>query len=278
MKAKSVMVGIKSGMTLEDFCRKYQCSSEDFDKRLRQIYSHDKRQLRSCVAMIEANRKKPRKKDTEKNTNVVTAVTVTQSGTEEQSSGSKSRRDVLADLAEKEKQLSRHVMDLESKFATLAGTHRSLRASLRKLGDRIDKLMEECRKYQDEFETCLSNNAKVEAQMKETSEEWKAERAVLAETRRQIEELSVVTLSVYASGEISTIDGSSEVELDDSGWESAREELLVMDECQELRLKDIGTLARLLKIVEHLDCKVDVVCDSSELESVFQKLRDRMSA
>ena len=113
--------------------------------------------------------------------------------------------------------------------------------------------------------------------MNEITAEWNVERATLSDTRSRIEELSVVTLCVYDSGEISLMD-NCDVELDDSGWKSRRDILLTLDECLELRRKDIGTLARLLKIVEHLDCKVEVACDNSELENAFQKLRDRMSA
>ena len=61
MKPKNVAVGIKNGMTLTNFCEKYQCSSEEFEDRMKQIYGHNKRQLKNCFVQIAANEKKARK-------------------------------------------------------------------------------------------------------------------------------------------------------------------------------------------------------------------------
>ena len=61
MKPKNVMTGIKNGMTLEDFCKKYECDSEAFGERMKQIYGHNKKQLKDCFIQIEANQKKARK-------------------------------------------------------------------------------------------------------------------------------------------------------------------------------------------------------------------------
>ena len=63
LKAKGVMVGIKNGMTRDDFCTKYRCSSDELDDRLKQLYGHNKKQLKSCCDQIAANQKKARKEN-----------------------------------------------------------------------------------------------------------------------------------------------------------------------------------------------------------------------
>ena len=275
MKTKTVMVGIKNGMTLDDFCQKYQCSSEAFEERMKQIYGHNKKQLKHCFTQIVANEKKARKEAEADETEEVAEVTeVSETTEEEQVPVSMSRSEELKCLAELEKQQVQSVVAKESEHKELAAEHRLYKTSLRELRDKIDKMMVEFQHYHQEFEEILSKNAVVEARMNEISAEWNTERTALADTRSRIEELSVVTLSVYNSGEISQIDGP-EIELDDAGWDSTREVLLTEDECQELRLKDITTLAKLLMIAEHSDRKIEAMCDNAELEIAFRKLRSK---
>ena len=275
MKTKTVMVGIKNGMTLDDFCQKYQCSSEAFEERMKQIYGHNKKQLKHCFTQIVANEKKARKEaETDETEEVAEVTEVSETTEEEQVPVSMSRSEELKCLAELEKQQVQSVVAKESEHKELAAEHRSYKTSLRELRDKIDKMMVEFQHYHQEFEEILSKNAVVEARMNEISAEWNTERTALADTRSRIEELSVVTLSVYNSGEISQIDGP-EIELDDAGWDSTREVLLTEDECQELRLKDITTLAKLLMIAEHSDRKIEAMCDNTELEIAFRKLRSK---
>ena len=279
MKAKNVAVGVKNGMTRADFCEKYQCNSDEFDERMEQLYSHNKKQLKDYFAKIEANEKKARKEidpaekeeSPETVEDAIIGETVSTVESESAPEG-KSRSVELKYLAELEEQQSQRVMDLESEHKALATEHRSLKNSLRKLSKDIDDLMSKFQSNHQKFEEILSRNEVVEARMNEITKEWGVERTALEDTRSRIEELSVVTLCVYDSGEIAPMDGY-ETELDDSGWESTREALLAKDECQELRLKDITTLAKLLAIVEHADCKIEAMCDNAELEMAFRMLR-----
>lgn len=272
MKAKNVVVGIKNGMTIEDFCSKYQCSPEEFEERVRQLYGHNKKQLKNCLVQIAANEKKARKEVEPESTEVVTeTVEADEAATEEHTPNGVSRRVELAYLTKLEEQQSQRVMTLESEHKELATEHRLIKTSLRELSSNINRLMLELQTYHQQFEGILVRNAEVEARMNQITAEWNTEGAALADTRARIDELSVVTLSVYASGEIAPMDGF-EIELDDSDWQSTREVLLLEDECQELRLKDIATLARLLMIAEHAEYKIEAMCDNAELEMAFRKM------
>ena len=193
-------------------------------------------------------------------------------GYTQEASAAELRMTELMDLTSLETRQSKQVMALESEHKDLAAEHRALRSRLRELSGSIDQLMAEFQRYHQEFESILSRNAVVEARMNEISAEWSVEREALRATRERIEELSTLTLCVYASGEIAPMDGC-EFTLNDSDWESTREVLLLRDECQELRVKDVGVLARLLMIVKHADCKVEVVCDDDKLEKAFRLLR-----
>lgn len=266
MQAKNVRLGIKNGMTLKDFCKKYQCDSEQFRERMGQIYNHDKKQLKKCLDQLATNEKKARR-DTESETEEdATEVSLT-----EEVSAADLRMTELMDLTSLEMRQSQKVMALESEHKTFAAEHRELRTKLRTISDKIDQMMSEFQKYHQEFESILSRNAVVEARMNEISAEWNVERTALEDTRARIEELSTLTLCVYASGEIAPMEGC-DFTFNDTDWESTRDVLLLKDECQELRVKDVGVLARLLMIVEHADCRVEIVCDDDKLEKAFRLL------
>ena len=270
LTAASVVNGIKNNMTIDDFCRKYQCTPERFRQRMKQIYSHDQKNLKHRLSEIEANEKKPRKKSTEAKLDPV--------GTELDDSQTGTKQDENTDLKKLrvfENEQSGYLMALESKYQELASKHRASKTSLQNLSEKIDKLMLELKKLQETFEEILESNSSIEASMNKISEEWRSVRSRLVDTRKKIQELTTVTLCVYASGEIAPMDGRK-IELDDSGWKGIRDELLMSDECQELRIKDVATLGRLLAIVKNVEkegFKIEVICDSSELEKVFQKLR-----
>ncbi len=270
LTAASVVNGIKNNMTIDDFCRKYQCTPESFRDRLGQIYSHDQRNLKRRLSEIEANGKKPRKRSTDAKLDPVgTELDDSQTGTKQDENTN------LKKLRELENEQSGHLIALESKYQELASKHRASKTSLQNLSEKIDKLMLELKKLQETFEEILESNSSIEASMNEISEEWGSVRSQLDVTRKKIQELMTVTLCVYASGEIAPMDGRK-IELDDSGWKSIRDELLMSDECQELRIKEVTTLGRLLAIVKNAGregFEIEVICDSSELEKAFQKLK-----
>jgi hypothetical protein len=148
MKTKTVMVGIKNGMTLDDFCQKYQCSSEAFEERMKQIYGHSKKQLKHCFTQIVANEKKARKEaETDETEEVAEVTEVSETTEEEQVPVSMSRSEELECLAELEKQQVQSVVAKESEHKELAAEHRLYKTSLRELRDKIDKMMVEFQHY-----------------------------------------------------------------------------------------------------------------------------------
>ena len=94
----------------------------------------------------------------------------------------------------------------------------------------------------------------------------------LQELRTKIEKRMAVSLAVYDSGEIVILEGA-DFNMDDSGHAEVYSQLIVSEECQELRLKDIKVMAKLLSIASNSERKINLVCDRPEMEEAYLRLR-----
>lgn len=267
MKAKNVKAAIRNGWTIENLCNKYECDKEAFLERLRQLYCPDRNSKRyhDVLDDLDANEKRIRGK-----VGTSTGITSRRNTGTNTLTDAEMKRIAIDILKNKAAESEQSIAKLKSQMGSLIKEHASLRLSLYDLIKDIDHAISEFKKCYKTFCETRSRIAEIEALIASASSKLDKEIVSLRDTLDEIEEMSMVTLGVYSSGDISPMDG--ELVPDDTGWEVVRDTLITMPECQELRLKDIGTLARLLMIVEHADCKIEVMCDDTELEAVFRKL------
>ena len=64
------------------------------------------------------------------------------------------------------------------------------------------------------------------------------------------------------------------VELDDSGNDEVYRQLLEDERAQNLRLNAIRTLAKVIKIVEHLSADTVVVFEDGEVDEVYYAMKE----
>ena len=293
LDAKGVLLGIKNGMTVDDFCTKYQCSSEELITRIHQIYSRSEKFAKKHIAAIIANEKNARKtpnatEDAEADgaglaeetpvelpevdwaeaTNEASAETNAETQDETCS-------ETALERAEKEAEaLSQEVMDIEVKWRKeFTPKHLEFIAELREINAEMKELIARYKKLCSRYESTVEKDNAVIQQMNELMSVRREKMSRLAEVRQRIVELKAVSLCIYDSGEIATLD-ERDIVLDDSGYLELYNELLEREECQELRLKDIRALARLICIVRNMgDISVSAcVFDNDELEKVYQML------
>ena len=279
---KDVRVGIKKGLTMKVFCEKYQCSEEELKARIEQLYSKDTKVAKKCLDEIMANGKKPKKQPkpiAEEVTIQVEAEEIPETSgfesttelvnADETSTDTEiNKLEVLKDL---EESVSQEVIDLESSNKALVREYHICKTKLDECNKKLDEITEEYLACNKVFNETIEEAEKIEQQRSELKKQWGVKRKVLGDIRAEIERLSTIGIDVYNSGEIAPTEGC-EVELDDSGWEGLRESLLTSEYCQDLRLRDIGVLARLLKINEHAGGKITLLCDRSEIENAFKAL------
>lgn len=262
LNPKGVMVGIKKGMTVEDFCEKYQCSVLEFTDYIESMYSRDKRQQRKILEEIKANEKKPRPK--KESVVKIEKILLPPDTIDKPHS-------VLEELKGLEKEQSQKLMELETQRKELIRKHTDNLNTLRTVDESIKvmrKQLDFCySKYKSFYTDCVEVQHKINDVWKQCQEAAKS----LGETRLKIKDLETVTLFVYSSGEIS-VENKADFELVDTGAEELYGELIYKDECQELRAKDIRTLSKVMKITNNAGKKIDIVWEDPEVEKAYKAL------
>ena len=61
LTGKKVRCGIKNGMTMDDFCKRYECTPEELETRIGHLFTV-KGAAKQVLSEIAANSKKPRSK------------------------------------------------------------------------------------------------------------------------------------------------------------------------------------------------------------------------
>ena len=288
LDAKGVLLGIKNGMTVDDFCTKYQCSSEELITRIHQIYNRSEKIAKKHIAAIIANEKNARKtpnatEDAEADGAGLAEETPVEmpevNWAEEPAEASETQgvagSETALEQAEKEAEaLSQEIMDIEVKWRRdYTPKHLDFISELREINSEMKELITRYKKLCSRYESVVNRDNEVIQQMNELMADRREKVAQLAEIRQRIVELKAVSLCVYASGEIATLE-ERDIVLDDSGYLELYNELLEREECQELRLKDIKALARLLCIVKNLGDITVSACmfDNDELDKAYKVL------
>lgn len=273
--------GIKAGLGVKYFCDKYDCTEKQLSQRISAVFGKSPRITRQIVADLRSNDKKLAKKTTRasKAESAVgdeeEAKKITEEVAEEVIEAvnltpphSLTTAEQIAELQTSEKLLSDEVMDLESRHKNLAQEHRDCIKKLRTLKGDIEEIKAtfraKCREYED---IVLKNNTLV-SQMNAISRDRYGKVTELSGVRQMIEELSKISICVYADGTIASIDDQPS-ELDETGSDELYTVLIEDDRCQNLRLKSIKILARLIRIVKNSSHQVELLFDDAELESVF---------
>lgn len=281
LQTKKLNDCIKKGMTIEDFCEKYECSEEELSTQIGNLYSRNPSKAKEQISRIEANAKKARPKKAEPKVEEANeTVTAEAENATEESTAAEQTSDVkdvvsnqIAELKELElyeASLSKKVMDLEAKYESFAGPHRNCLAKLRGLRNEIARIKEE---YDAKCEECdliiQENNAYVE-QMNIVSVELGENKAVLDETRLKIAGLDKLIMFVYSGGEIyindSRVDES--IELNEKLYKELRDK----PECDELRQREIKVLTKMLTFAKSSTLTVEVTCENEDLEIAYLEL------
>ena len=273
--------GIKKGMTMGDFCEKYECSEEELIAQIGNLYSRNSSKAKEYISKIEANAKKARPKKVEPEAKEADEAATAE--TESAPDGLATTESIpsaeavvseqiteLEELKHSEASLSREVMDLEAEHESFASQHRNCLAKLRGLRDEIAQLEE---LYSAKCEECDSiiqeNNAYVE-QMNNVSAKLSDRRAVLDETRLKIAGLDKLIMFVYSGGEIYINDSRVDegIELNEEFYMELRDK----PECEELRQREIKTLTKMLTFAKSSTLTVEVTCENEDLEIAYLEL------
>ena len=239
-------------------------------ERIYQLYKYQKK-VSGVLSELKVNEKKlNHHKQEVKNRKGVSVSTVT-----EETKGLGETPEVDDDLEfliKEEKRLSTEIIGLETWHKEEAEKRRGRLKEMRAIKQEIERLEESLKQACKEFKETVEQADSLAENMNAISRQRYPKVMELQELRAKIEERMSVSLAVYDSGEIVILEGT-DFNMDDSGHTEIYARLIESEECQELRLKDIKVMARLLSIASNSERKISLVCDRPEMEEVYLRLR-----
>ena len=269
ISAKQYQLAIKNGLTPEELADKHNITVDELKSQLRRLYNAgDGSKAQSIFGQLEANRKKSRRR---RKFNPYTEESIRQPDAEQKVHSEDPKTKTLSDFQEEERKLSSEVIHLESEHKELSGRHRACIKELRDLQDQIEDIKRILMECKTKYDDIVTNADTIATKMNDISTIRRDKLVVLEKVRQEIEERSMVTIFVTADGNIEAPDNPDFV-MNDEGFQDIKPELAEKEECLDLRVRDIATLARLMKIcgaVEHLT----LICDHTELEKAFWAIR-----
>ena len=290
MTAKQLQLSLKRATPLEELCKKYNCSSEEIKSRIEHLYCQGSgSKAASIFKELENNSKKAaqaaRKRDETKVSNASTIkpeeispeIQVKDSPVGEPVPANPANptnpdTSSLEELTAEEGRLSREVMKLEAEHKDLAQQRRPQIATIRELQKElkiIESKLDDCRQ---KYEDAVGKANLLADEMNEKSRLRQEKLSALEAVREQIRQKKTIPLFVYNDGRIEAPD-NPDFEIDESGYEELKEQLIAKEECQDLRVRDIVTLAKLIKVSEKAET-ISVVCENPDLEAAFALIRE----
>ena len=288
ISTRFIMDKISAGWNTETLCNQLGCSSEQFDERIRFLYSREV--YRGLQRDLKKNNKKPQPKlkkcsETEEELTNEQSVETEEVSTEPTEGISEetlvkkpSREESLKKLRELASELSESTQRKEARYEEVRKSQP--KSELKELHARIVKLRKEMMISLNEYRKYLEIiNQNIE-EMNAIWEERNRYRSELFETLSKIKCLETVIIFIYENGLIEVADKEyADVVLDDTGYEELFSQFLVKPVCQEfnLRINDIKTLARIICIEHNSSLKIEFVFDNDDIGFLYENREEFFS-
>ena len=277
LTAKSVRNLMKKGYGLQDFCSRYNCTAEDLRRALERLWSRDQCTAHELISQMKDNDKKRSKRQPKNTDSEVTAEDVVEEQSvtpdvEEANSKITLAQKIEAMRAEEDR-LSAKVMGIESHHKRLAEDHRCKIMELRRLSEEIRDLKALFKTKCSEYKVVVDACNKLGSEMNQDSEERRICVAELEALRQRIEGLNVLDIGVYSDGTIEVFN-HPDLELDYTGFEAVYDRIRRSPECRELKVREVETLAQLMRAIEIAAVKVNLVFDSEDMELAYMLLTE----
>lgn len=292
---KSVRMGIKQGMSLSDFCLKYDCSETEFTKKIQSLYLHNATQIMrelkqsaskhhgKLVRRIDSIPESAPQPEPQSTPQPAPRSVSEPVATPEISNAQPSAETYQISVQERLENLKKQEATESAKLSVLENSYRSFLAQRREHTKSLQTLLVDLKRIEDEFkskvsesQSIIAKNDEISVNIASISETIHSQEKLLAQLRSDIQSLSMVAVCVYADGTISLLEERFLLKLNDCGWEDLFSQLVERDECQELKAKDIRLLSKVLCIVKNSQLGFNIVFENSEIEPVFNLLSSEL--
>lgn len=276
---RDVRCGIKHGLDIDAFCAKYDCTHKEFERRVGTLY---RQSAESILDEIHSNAKRRNHIGGAKNLlksapppqpeQAPDSITTPAVATEFQPTPASQ----LELLQTQERQQSDEIIALESEHKSLARQHRDCIRELRQIQDDLTKIKSDFEVKANTYQAIVESNNELVARMNQISQSRAQKVALLEETRQSIQALSTIIVCAYENGTIEPLEDANGFKPDESGSDQLCTDLLTRAECEDLRLKDIRILSRMLSIVSNANRIIEPIFENVALEPFFQALQTQV--
>ena len=251
-------IAVECGITPEDvenFIRNQKrLNPNEANKTLRKLESNEARQRKKALSKPE----------------LVPSPTLEISSTEKPEG--EPLKNPVDELEDQEKQLSFEINDLELRHKEIVSQRRGLYDELRRIDKKLSEILGKIEEYSGKFASTVNEIQDLGEEMATISKARKEKKKAIEAVRAELEEMQKIVICVEADGTIEAPD-RPDFALDDTGFQAVKDAIRDLDECQDLRVREITTLSKLIVITEHIKGEFSLICDNPELEKVFWYLK-----
>lgn len=277
LSGKSLEVELKRGLTLEDFARKYECTQEDFLNYLEKNFCEKARKSITRKMTKNAKKRKPTKTTNTKKETKLTLSKIHEgsksiSQEDKKVNNPTTENSNLQNLKERERLLISEISNKERIHERSISERMKLFDELRQKKEKMLELKEIIEQNQKEVEKISTQIAKITKRVTAENETISANKQTLEEVKSCIMKLEKISVFVYKNGGIE-IENANIPET--SGWEDLFDSLIHNKIVENLSLKQVRQLAKLLVIVERFQAQkqnYELTFESETEQRVFEKL------
>lgn len=175
----------------------------------------------------------------------------------------------LTELLEAEKFLSDNCVALEKEHNALINARREDVKALAEIKSTLEKLKCSLQENQNRLTSVLEDYNNKAEQMLRVSSEISACKEMLADTRTQIEEAKKLKISVFSDGTIECENGELEYP-SEAEVSQLFTTLVLLVAAEELTIKQIKTVAKLVLMVKKIDQKYELEFDSDLVQKLYE--------
>ena len=274
LDSKFIRRNLDRGKGTQFFLDRCGISREEFYSRIKHtIWAHDAETLQHVLGKLEENDRAEEKRTEKK----IAELPVEPAPTEEAPKSGEERIDVgarLLELAKGEEEASKRVMELENQREALIQIRRDAGGKLKNLRDALEKAEDRVRGLNDSILEIAQQDAVTKAKLDELGPELKREREHLDGIRSEIKVLKAPDICFYENGEIAPLDDKLVIVLDTTGHEGIWENLSKLPLLENISIKQVRQLAKLLAIRRNLDGEANVIFENAEIEKIYCQLKE----
>ena len=277
----SLMTMVNNGATTESICNEYSCSEEEFRTRLGEICSR-KGTIDSVLANIARNEKKASPESPAVKSEPQVAAGAAMVGA---SAPRKALSPELNNLTSQESELALKITSFENKSNELLNKHYANTKDLREREEAVEAARgafesarsafeaakDEFEKQERLYDECVETDKKLTEEIASVKVSQQEAEKELEETRKQIYELTHASIRVLADGSFEQTSGKTQMVFDDAGSDALFKSLSEKEEYEDLPVKKVRILAKLIKVVENSSLELEVSCEDADIERAFRQ-------